>query len=306
MTYQVQNAVALFIFNRPDLTREVFEKIKLVKPRTFFVIADGAREIVGEAELVKQCRSITSEIDWECDVLIEYSEINLGCKDRMASGVYKVLETVNRAIFLEDDCLPNEDFFRFMDLMLDKFEDDNEIGMISGTNMHTEQDSSSLEFDIYFSKYSHIWGWATWANRWLGTYEIDLESWPELRKSGYLKNYFDTKDEYRYWARIFDDMYKNAFTWDYQWTYVNFVLGRKSIVSKGNLITNTGFNRSDATHTKGLSVDANKLTIDLPSEINVFPDQINGPLLDEIESLRYRRKNLLFRGFKKISSKLFV
>jgi hypothetical protein len=288
------------------LTREVFEKIKLVKPKTIFIIADGPREVVGEAELVKECRRITSEIDWECDVLTEYSEINLGCKDRMASGVYKVLGTVKRAIFLEDDCLPNEDFFRFMDLMLDEFEGDNKIGMISGTNMHTEKDSSSLEFDIYLSKYSHIWGWATWANRWLDTYEIDLGSWPELKKSGNLKNYFDTKDEYRYWARIFDDMYKNPFTWDYQWTYINFVLGRKSVVSKRNLITNTGFNRLDATHTKGLSVDANKLTIDLPSEINVFPDQINGPLLDEIESLRYRRKNLLFRGFKKISSKLFV
>ena len=115
MTYQVENPVALFTFNRPDLTQDVFEKIKLVKPKTLFIIADGARDIVGEAELVKQCRSITSEIDWECETITDYSEVNLGCKDRVASGIDKVLGTVNRAIFLEDDCLPNEDFFRFMD-----------------------------------------------------------------------------------------------------------------------------------------------------------------------------------------------
>jgi len=300
MTYQVENPVALFIFNRPDFTREVFEKIKLVKPKTLFIISDGPRDIAGEAELVMQCRSITSEIDWECDVLTEYSEINLGCKDRMASGIYKVLGTVKRAIFLEDDCLPNEDFFRFMDLMLDQFEDDNMIGMISGTNMHTEQDSSTLEFDLYFSKYSHIWGWATWANRWLGTYEIDLASWPEVRKSGYLKNYFDSKYEYRYWKKIFDGINKNAFTWDYQWTYINFVHGRKSIVSKRNLITNIGFNRSDAIHTKGISVDANKPTLDLPSVIKYSPDIVNGHLLDRIESTRYSRKSFLVRGFNKL------
>ena len=300
MTYQVENPVALFIFNRPDLTQVVFEKIKLVKPKTLFVIADGARDIVGEAELVKLCRAVASEIDWECEIITDYSEVNLGCKDRVASGIDKVLRTVNRAIFLEDDCLPEENFFRFMDLMLDQFEGDNKIGMISGTNMHTEKDSSLLESDIYFSKYSHIWGWATWANRWIDTYEIDLESWPDVKKSGSLKNYFNTQEEYRYWETIFDDMHKEPFTWDYQWTYINFLLGRKSVVSKYNLITNIGFNRIDATHTKGLSDDANKPTLDLPSEIKTFPDELNGQLLDEIESIRYRRKNFLFRGLRKL------
>ena len=306
MSYQTQCPVALFIFNRPDLTKKVFENIKRARPKKLFIIADGAREIAGETDLVEQCRTITSEIDWECEVVRDYSDVNLGCKARMASGIDKVLETVNRAMFLEDDCQPSEDFFRFMDLMLDKFENNNEIGMISGTNMHTEKDSFLLDFDIYFSKYSHIWGWATWANRWQNTYEPDLESWPRVKKSGNLKRYFDTKDEYRYWERIFDNVYKSADTWDYQWAYTNFILGRKSVVSKRNLITNIGFDRMDATHTKGLSDDANKPTLDLPSQINTFPDVVNGHLLDKIESVRYRRKNFLFRGLRKLLRMLSI
>ena len=37
-------------------------------------------------------------------------------------------------IILEDDCLPTEEFFRYCDVMLDKFKDNNKIYAISGNN----------------------------------------------------------------------------------------------------------------------------------------------------------------------------
>jgi len=303
--YEVSSPVVLFIFNRPDLTRLVFNQIRSVKPKILFVVSDGSRDVQGERELVEECRKIATSIDWECDLITDFSNENLGCKHRIISGIYNVFNRVDQAIFLEDDCLPNNDFFKFMDVTLDRFKSDHKIGMVAGTNIHSLKHMEKLEADLYASKYSHIWGWGTWSDRWLNVYDQDLKSWPKIKKDKTLKEYLHNNDEYRYWKRIFQEMHSlRADTWDYQWTYANFVNSRKSIVSKMNLVTNLGFDRKDATHTKQMSVDANKPAFELPKTLNLFIDLSKSEALDEIESLRYRKNLLIFRVVRKIVRKL--
>ena len=49
--------VAFLIFNRPDLTRIVFEAIAKAKPKQLFIVADGPRS-PAEAEKCEQARAI--------------------------------------------------------------------------------------------------------------------------------------------------------------------------------------------------------------------------------------------------------
>ncbi|MGB3239254.1 MAG: glycosyltransferase family 2 protein, partial [Geitlerinemataceae cyanobacterium] len=117
--WQLKTPVALLIFNRPDTTEKVFETIRQAKPPKLLVVADGPRsDRPGEAEKCAEARAIVDRIDWECQVFQNYSDTNLGCRYRVASGLNWVFETVEEAIILEDDCLPHPSFFRFCEELL--------------------------------------------------------------------------------------------------------------------------------------------------------------------------------------------
>lgn len=250
--FRLRTPVAFIIFNRPDTTERVFAEIAKAKPPKLLVVADGARvDRQGEAEKVAAARAIIDRVDWECEVLTNFSEVNLGCKKRVSSGIDWVFEQVEEAIILEDDCLPDSTFFRFCQGMLERYRHDQRIGMISGDNFQFGRRYGDDSY--YFSKYVHIWGWATWRDRWAGSYDVTLAKWPTIRDEGRLVDMVGDAREARYWGKIFERVHHGLIdTWDYQWVFANWVNGRLSIVPAVNLISNVGFGQN-ATHTTGAS-----------------------------------------------------
>src|SRR3972149_5093970 len=127
----LKTPVAFLIFNRPDTTESVFREIAKAKPSKLLVVADGARpDRVGEAEKCASTRAIIERVDWDCEVLKNYSNVNLGCKRRVSSGLDWVFETVEEAIVLEDDCLPSPSFFPFCEELLERYRDDSRVMQI--------------------------------------------------------------------------------------------------------------------------------------------------------------------------------
>ena len=126
--------VAFIIFNRPDTTERVFGAIRQAKPSKLLVVADGPRtDRSGEAEKSAATRAVIDRVDWECEVLTNYSDINLGCKRRVSSGIDWIFSQVEEAIILEDDCLPAPSFFQFCKTMLERYRYDDRISMIGGS-----------------------------------------------------------------------------------------------------------------------------------------------------------------------------
>lgn len=181
--FKLTTPVAFIIFNRPDTTERVFAEIAKAKPQKLLVVGDGARANRNvEVAKVAACRAIIERVDWPCEVLTNFSEINLGCKVRVSSGLDWVFEQVEEAIILEDDCLPDPTFFRFCQEMLARYRDDQRIGMISGDNLQFGRRQNDESY--YFTKYVHIWGWATWRDRWRDSYDVNLKKWPSIRDQG--------------------------------------------------------------------------------------------------------------------------
>ena len=115
--------VVVIIFNRPDKTKILYESLKYYKPSKLLIISDGPRNsFKDEKEKVAQSRKVFEKIDWECEVLFNISETNLGCRERIISGLNWVFNREEKAIILEDDCIPSEEFFTFMELMLSKYQ----------------------------------------------------------------------------------------------------------------------------------------------------------------------------------------
>ena len=95
--FKINTPVVFIIFNRPDTTERVFAEIAKAKPTKLLVVGDGAR--VGkedEAEKVVAARAIIDRVDWDCDVLTNFSEINMGCKRRISTGLDWVFEQVEK------------------------------------------------------------------------------------------------------------------------------------------------------------------------------------------------------------------
>ena len=170
----LNTAVLFLVFNRLDTTKQVFETIRQAKPQRLYIAADGARASrVGEAAQVQAVRDyVTSHVDWECEVKTLFREQNLGCKYAVSSAIAWFFENEEMGIILEDDCLPDPTFFNFCQELLARYRHDQRIGVISGDNFqfgHRRNDDS-----YYFSKYVHIWGWATWRDRWVNSYDVTI------------------------------------------------------------------------------------------------------------------------------------
>ena len=252
---RMDTPVALLVFNRPDVTAQVFARIAAEKPRRLLVVADGPRpDRPGEAALCAEVRRIVTNVDWDCELLTDFADRNLGCGLRVSSGLDWVFRTVERAIVLEDDCLPSPDFFRFCEAMLERYADDPRIGMISGDYFLGEL--YRPEASYFFSRFTFIWGWATWRRSWRH-YDWTLSRLPAAERERVLENLFD-RHVAEHWRQIFRRMRNDPhFTWDYQLSFSLMTQGLVNIVPSVNLVSNIGFARPDATHTPGDSPFAN-------------------------------------------------
>lgn len=156
-------AVAIFIFRRPLETKRVFEQIRLYKPSRLFVVADGPRSWMPEdIELTRSARAVTESIDWDCNVVRIYAEDNLGFQKRFHSGLDAVFQECDFSVILEDDCVPNQSFFTFCEILSTRLSEPDNVGIISGSNFSSV---GALE-SYYSSRNSYIWGWATWRKVW--------------------------------------------------------------------------------------------------------------------------------------------
>lgn len=257
----ISTPVVIIIFNRPELTKRVIAAIAQAQPRQLFVIADGPR-FPEEVERCEQARAMVMQaVDWECQIVTNFAQQNMGCGRRIATGLDWVFSQCEEAIILEDDCLPSPSFFTFCETLLAYYRDDTRIMHISGNNF--QGGIVRTEYSYYFSKYAHSWGWASWQRAWKH-YDVTLASWPTVKSSGIIQEICDDEHECEYWTYIFENIFatQNYYTWDYMWHYACLTQHGLSIIPCANLVSNIGFGH-DATHTTAPSPFAELPTADL-------------------------------------------
>lgn len=243
----METPVVLIVFNRPELTRIVFERVAAMRPRQLLLVADGPRaDRHGEAGRCDEVRRIVSAVRWECEVRTNFAAQNMGCRRRVISGLDWAFEQVEEAIILEDDILPDPSFFRFCQEMLARYRGDDRVSMVTGFNIGAAQ--ATVPESYYFSRLTHIWGWATWRRAWKH-YDEHMGAWNEPERPAALRRTFPEASARRYWTPILEGMYRGTGpnTWDYQWMFTNIMRDRVSIVPQANLVRNIGFG-ADATH----------------------------------------------------------
>ncbi len=293
--------VALIIFRRPDATRRVFEAVRRAEPSQLFVIADGPREgHPDDAEQCKATRAVVEDVDWDCEVHRNYSASNLGCGRRPASGISWVFKHVDRAIILEDDCLPAASFFPFCKQVLDRYADVPQVMHVNGNTYGLDQ-SDWHEYSYSFGSYPQVWGWATWKRSW-NEFDWTMEGWPAFRDAGMLDSldggaaYASVRE--KKWDRVYGG--KDRDVWDYQWHFAVMRNNGLCVVPRKNMITNVGFG-TRATHTvseESEKASLNRHDIDLP--ITPPPFLVSDQRINRI----YRKKMLRPSLYRRVTRKL--
>lgn len=242
-----ESPVLFLVFNRPDVTRRVFERIRQAKPGRLYIAADGPRKThLDDAHKTAEVRRVVAEVDWSCEVQTLFRDENLGCGRAVKEAIDWFFEHEEQGIILEDDCLPHLDFFRFCDELLEYYAHDERVSVITGDNFQGSRRWGDASY--YFSKYNHCWGWATWRHAWQYN-DLEIKFWPHWKRSRDWTLKMPDRIERHYWEKIFDRVYHHQIdSWAYPWTACTWRYGGLTATPNVNLVSNIGFG-PDATHT---------------------------------------------------------
>lgn len=231
--------VLFLVFNRPEQTMQVFGQIRLQQPERLFIAADGPRQDrPEEAALCEATRTaVLNSIDWPCEVTTLFREHNLGCGKAVSSAISWFFSQVEEGIILEDDCVPDPTFFSFCTAMLIQHRENKTIMHINGGNYQAGIPRGNASY--YYSRYAHIWGWASWRRAWQ-YYDFTLQRYKHASREG-LNAFLQSELQAIYDNRVD--------TWDIQW-FMTVWFNKGWVVTPNiSLVKNIGYGK-DATHTR--------------------------------------------------------
>ena len=236
--------VAIFIFKR-DKAVDVVRRIGEVRPKKLYILADNGRN-EEECRLAAECRaSVEAAIDWDCEIVKNYAEQNRGVYQNIAEGAKWVLRQEKSAIFLEDDNLPEPTFFEFCRTMLERYENDERILWICGTNYLGDYKPKNGESYV-FTRHMLPCGWASWAHKFEKYYCGDLALVEDGEVMDRVKRAYLNKPIYRQYKENWMGEYerikagKRPISWDYQMDFTIKAYNLFGVCPVKNQIKNIG------------------------------------------------------------------
>lgn len=235
--------VVLIIFRRCDTMPRIIQRLAKVKPRKVYILADEGRN-EKEIEQAHECRkTVESLINWDCEVVKNYAEENRGVYRNIGEGAKWVFEREEKAIFLEDDNLPETSFFRYADEMLEKYETAPEVLWICGTNYVTDMNGKE---SYAFTQHLLPCGWASWSTKFLKYYDGELSTFrDEAHKRKFYSSYSNRWLAQWQYQSVRNEVERHERTgrfisWDYQMLWSVRSNGLYGVVPLRNQITNIG------------------------------------------------------------------
>jgi hypothetical protein len=234
--------IVLFVYNRPDHTRQVLEALtenpEAINSR-LYIYADGPPAAAMEADIAKidRVRTVINSKRWCGDVTIIESKVNKGLSKSIIEGVTEVVNRHGKVIVLEDDIVPGPVFLDYMNDGLQKFEDNEKVMSISSYNYFAVSPKIPEVFFLYLND---CWGWATWKRGWK-LFESDANRLIHAIESKKLTEQFNFGGAYDYLAMLKGVAAGNVDSWAIRWYASGLIHGKLSLYPKISMVKNIGF-----------------------------------------------------------------
>ncbi len=181
----MQIGTVLFTYHRSVHTKKVLDALSVndVLPEKLYIFQDGKCGTTNTEEWEK-VNLLIQDIDW-CETEVHVAEQNYGLSKSVTNGIHYVLQECDAVIVLEDDCVPYEQFMRFMVTALTDYADEKKVYSVSGYAWDIDLPDS--QNDAYFNGRICSWGWGTWKDRWI-QYEEDYRILARIKSDRSAKN----------------------------------------------------------------------------------------------------------------------
>ncbi len=296
--------LAVCAFNRPSSLRVTLEALaacELAGDTRLYVYVDGPRNgVEGEAQRVDETIAVARAATGFKSVEVTISSQNKGLAASIIGAATQLLSQWGRVIMVEDDLYCSRSFLRYMNQMLDTFQDDPRVMQVSGYGCKITR-PRDYQWDVYLNRRAHSWTWATWRDRW-ETVDWQVEDFDELSASRSAIRAFNRGGSDLYgMLRGWREGRNNS--WFVRFTYAMHKQGRYTVCPVRSLVRNDGFGEG-ATNTSNY----NRYKVDFEAEHEgKFATPCNPSLLLPVEGImRDANKywSIPYRIYGKIMTKL--
>ena len=265
--------IALFVYNRPDHTRETVEYLRhneLAPQSDIYIFSDGPKNAAAMGK-VATVRNYLESIDGFRSVSIVERDHNYGLAKSIIDGVTQVCEQFGRAIIMEDDLLSAPDFLTFVNRALVKYEASESVFSVTGFN-YALSVPSEYPFDAFLTSRCSSWGWATWKNRWRQA-DWEMNDFERFMRSREQRRSFNRggNDLTRMLAM---QMRGEIDSWAIRWAYTHFKHDALALYPVHSRIVNVGFDGTGV-HCRVSRIPQAQLSSTGTAEYR-FPDHIQG------------------------------
>lgn len=298
MKIQIMDGLApivLFTYKRVDTLKKTVEALQgnyLASKSDLIVFSDGSKNEV-DSIAVNDVRHYLETVSGFKSVRIVALLNNKGLANSIIEGVTEVLKKHEKVIVLEDDLVSSPNFLNYMNDALFFYQDDLRVFSISGFSVPIK---SKETFDVYFTKRSSSWGWATWQYQW-AKIDWDVKDY-ETFKYNFRKRYQFNKMGSDLSGMLDRQMRGKLSSWAIRWCYHQFKYDLFSVHPILSKIRNIGFSE-EASNTKKKNNRYSTL-LDNRNEVNFcFTEQV------KIEKYLIKQYVKPYSFFTRIKYKLF-
>lgn len=236
----VETPVLYITFARPEYASQSFAAIRKAQPKKLYFYSNKAREEKSD-EVVRnlEVRSYIEQIDWDCEVKTWFRDKYVDVYTSLWGAIDWFFDNEERGLVLEEDCKASLAFFDYIDKLLPKYESNNRIWLISGDNFTPQYNPSNL--DYFFSKNIHIYGWASWRNRWKSM-DREMKDWPIIKNTT-LKKYYTNPIEYIWRKKLLNRVFckmDRFYPWDFVFEYNVIVNNGLAVIPHINMVEDIG------------------------------------------------------------------
>lgn len=234
--------IALFVFNRPEHTREVLNGLcsnpEFLKS-PLYIYCDGPRNME-DLDFVNKTRELVHSLIHPQKKIIQ-SPTNLGLARSILSGVKPILEEFGSIIVVEDDIVVDSNFLNFLNGALVKYKNNERVMQVSAYMF------PNVEFKdvskVLFLPNITSWGWATWKRAW-GKLDEQANGWESLLYERDLRYEFNVKGSYDYSDMLVRQMTGKIDSWAIRWNWTVFKCGGLVCYPPISFVRNIGFDGS--------------------------------------------------------------
>lgn len=247
--------VLLFVYNRPQHTRQLLESLlanKEAAESELFIYSDGPKD-ENDRAAVDEVRRYVRQIEGFAAVRLTERKQNQGLANNIIDGVTTVAGQYGRVIVLEDDLRVSPYFLKFMNDALETYRDEPRVGHIQAC----DYTRSPILPDTFLIKWTGSWGWATWDRAWKLFNPDGAELLRQLEERKLTKT-FDFNGKYGYTRMLRKQVEGKNNSWAIRWNASLFLKDVLSLNVGKALVQNNGFDGT-GTHCGGGGLYASEL-----------------------------------------------